>query len=104
MMEATTKLGKDWTRVQHYKGYLEQAGFVDVVEKKYEWPLGTWAKGKRMKTLGAWYREDMLSGLQGFSVAVLTRGLKMSKEEVELLLIGVREDMKQNRAHVYVPV
>lgn len=103
-MAGTAKLGKDWTRVKQYKQYLEEAGFEDVVERKYEWPVGTWAKGKRMKTLGMWYREDLLSGLQGFTVAVLTRALGMSVEEVELLLVGVREDIKSNRIHIYIPV
>jgi len=104
IMAGTAKLGKDWTRVKQYKQYLEEAGFEDVVERRYEWPVGTWAKGKRMKTLGMWYREDLLSGLQGFTVAVLTRGLGMSVEEVELLLVGVREDIKSNRIHIYIPV
>jgi hypothetical protein len=46
----------------------------------------------------------MLSGLQGFTVAVLTRAFGMSTEEIELLLVGVREDIKSNRIHVYIPV
>ena len=41
IMEGTSKMGKDWTRVRKYKEYLENAGFVDVVERKYEWPVGT---------------------------------------------------------------
>jgi hypothetical protein len=104
MMEATAKIGKDWTRVRCYKEYLEEAGFVDVVEKKYEWPVGTWAKGKKAKTLGLWFREDLLSGLDGFTMALLTRALGMSTAEVELLLVGVREDIKSNKVHFYTPV
>ncbi len=104
IMEGTAKLGKDWTRVRHYKEYLETAGFVDVVEKKYEWPVGTWAKGKKNKMLGMWYREDLMIGLQGFTMAVLTRALGMSAQEVELLLMGVRQDIKSNQIHVYIPV
>lgn len=77
-------------------------GFKDVVEKRYEWPVGTWARGKRMKMLAAWYREDLLSGLYGFTVAVLTRRLWMSVEEV--LLVGVREDIRSNRIHTYIPM
>ena len=103
-MQATAKIGKDWTRVKKYKEMLEQAGFVDVVERKYEWPVGTWAKGKRQKMLGLWYREDLLSGLQGFTMALLTRALGMSSVEVELLLMGVRNDIKSNRIHIYIPV
>ena len=77
---------------------------MDVQERRYDWPLGTWAKVKRNKIIGLWYREDLLSGLQGFTVAVLTRAFGMSMEEIELLLVGVREDIKSNRIHVYIPM
>jgi hypothetical protein len=104
ILKGSSALGKDWTRVSKYKRYLEEAGFEDVVEKRYEWPVGTWAKGQRMKMLGMWYREDLLSGLQGLTLAVLNRGLGMSIEEIELLLIGVRDDIKSNKIHIYIPV
>lgn len=103
-MEGTKKLGKDWTRVREYKRYLEEAGFVDVIERKYEWPVGTWAKGKRNKMLGAWYREDLLVGLGGFTNAVLTRGCGMTIPDIEELLVGVRSDIESNAIHVYIPV
>ncbi len=43
-------------------------------------------------------------GLQGFTMAVLTRALGMSTSEVELLLVGVRQDIKSNQIHIYIPV
>jgi hypothetical protein len=104
VQKATAALGKDWTRASEYKNYLIEAGFEDVVEKKFEWPVGTWARGKRMKMLGLWCREDLLSALEGISLAVLTRGLGMTKEEVDVLLVGVRDDIKSNRVHAYIPV
>jgi hypothetical protein len=104
MMQATAKIGEDWTRVRKYKEYLEEAGYVDIVERKFTWPVGTWAKGKREKMLGLWYREDLLSGLQGFTMALLTRAMGMSTLEVELLLAGVRNDIKSNKIHIYIPV
>ncbi|KAH9217292.1 S-adenosyl-L-methionine-dependent methyltransferase [Leptodontidium sp. 2 PMI_412] len=97
-------IGKDWTRVKRYREMMVEAGFEDVVERKYEWPVGTWARGERMKVLGLWYREDLLAGLQGFTVAVLTRALGMGREEVEVLLVGVREDIRSNKIHIYIPV
>ncbi len=103
-MQGIAAMGKDWSKVRKYKEYFHQVGFVDVVEEKYEWPLGTWAKGKREKMLGRWYKEDALNGLHAATVAVLTRGLKMSVEEVELLLVDVRNDFNSNKIHVYMPV
>ncbi|KAN0108726.1 S-adenosyl-L-methionine-dependent methyltransferase [Hyaloscypha variabilis] len=103
-MAAGLMLGRDFTKVAKYKATLEKVGFVDVVEKRYYWPVGTWAKGKKMKTLGAWYREDCLAGLQGASVLFFTRALKMTPEEVEVFLVDVRKGMKMNSIHAYAPV
>jgi hypothetical protein len=99
---AASALGKDWTRVRQYKAYMEESGFEDVVEKRVVWPIGTWARGKRMKMLGMWCKEDLLAGLQAMSMAVMTRGLGMTPEEVELLLVDVRKDINSQRIHAYV--
>jgi hypothetical protein len=77
---------------------------VDVVEKHYAWPIGSWPKGERMKTLGAWAKEDYLTGLQGLSMAVMTRGLGMTSQEVELLLMEVRENVNSRRLHAFIPM
>ena len=103
-MSAALMLGRDFTKVVKYKAALEEVGFVDVVEKRYYWPVGTWARGKKMKTLGAWYREDCLAGLHGASALLFTRALKMTPDEVELFLVDVRKDMKNNGIHAYMPV
>jgi hypothetical protein len=87
-----------------YKSYLEGIGFVDIVERKFAWPIGQWAKGVDMKTLGAWAKEDFLVGLQGWSMAVLTRGMGMSSENVELLLADVRKEINSGKLHVYMPM
>lgn len=99
MLEATAALGKDWSRAGKYKEYFEEMGLVDVVELKYNWPVGKWARGEKEKTLGTWYKENLLSGLQGFTIAALTRGLGMDSVEVELLLAGVRSDINSTKLH-----
>jgi hypothetical protein len=51
---------------------MRDVGFVDVVDERT-----AWAKGEKMKRLGAWCEEDMEMGLQGLSMAVFSRGLGM---------------------------
>jgi hypothetical protein len=104
MLAATAALGKDWSRAGMYKEYFQQVGFVDIVELKYNWPVGRWARGKKEKLLGTWYKENFLSGLQGFTIAVLTRGLGMTITEVEVLLADVRNDINSNELHMYLPM
>jgi hypothetical protein len=38
------------------------------------------------------------------AMAICTRGLKMSREEVELLLVNVKKDLKNTRIHAYLPM
>lgn len=97
-------LGKDFSRAPQYKQYLEEVGFVDVVEKRFAWPIGTWARGTHMKHLGTWAKEDVLAGLQGWTMAVLTRGLGMLTQEVEVLLADVRKDLESKKIHAYIPL
>jgi hypothetical protein len=97
-------LGKDWHRTSKYKSYMEEAGYVDIVETKFAWPVGPWAKDPKLKTLGLWAREDFLSALQGASMAVMTRGLGMSTQEVEVLLAGVRQEVTEKKVHCYAPI
>ena len=98
------KLGRDWKRVLLYSSYMRECGFVDIQEKLFAWPVGSWAKNEKMKTLGAWCKENVLEGMHGWSAAVLTRGLGMSAEEVELMLMEARNSINSRQLHVYVPM
>jgi len=100
-MAGGAALRKDLTRGRRYKEILEEIGFVDVVEKRTQFPIGTWAVGKKMKTLGAWMRHDMLTGLQAMSMAIMTRGLGMTPEEVDAHLVNVKAEIESNKLHGY---
>jgi hypothetical protein len=54
-----------------------------------------------METTGMWNLENMTPSLEGFSMALFTRVLGWSKEEVETFLIDVRKDMKDPKIHAY---
>jgi hypothetical protein len=46
----------------------------------------------------------MGGGLSGLSVAVFTRVLGWSIEELELFLVEVKRDMKDTKIHSYFPM
>lgn len=94
----------DWQKTRKYKGWVEDAGFEEVVEQKLAQPLNPWPKGKNFKELGVWMNRNILDACDGISKAVLTRGLGMTVEEIEVLLIGVRKDVCDKRIHCYAPV
>jgi hypothetical protein len=45
--------------------------------------------------------ENVLSGLEAITMAIYTRILGWSKEEVDIFLIDVRKEMKDTKIHVY---
>jgi len=57
-----------------------------------------------MRKLGIWTLADVSDGLQGLSLALFTRALKWSVEELEVFLVDVRNDMKNTRIHSYWPM
>lgn len=53
--------------------------------------------------------DNYLSGISAWTLAIFTRptsenGLGWSKEEVEVLLAGVRNDVKNTNIHAYLRV
>jgi len=96
-------LGQNLTEAPRYKEYMEQAGFVDVVERQVAWPIGPWTKDLWLKQLGAVNWENVDQALQGLSMAVCCRGLGMTSQEVEIMLVDVRKDLNSRRLHVYIP-
>ncbi|KAK3316842.1 S-adenosyl-L-methionine-dependent methyltransferase [Apodospora peruviana] len=100
-VEGGLRLGRDMLAPRKYKHWLEQAGFVNVVEQKLAIPGNPWPKGDDMKTLGLWQMTNFLDGIHAVSMTIFTRGLGMSPEEVELLLVDVRKDIKNLGVHFY---
>ena len=101
---AAAKIGRDWQCTHKYKQWFHEAGFEDVVERIYYWPMNPWPKGKRNKTLGLWAMTNGLDALPAVSMALMTRVLGMKPEEVELVLVDVRRDMQNRSIHAYSPM
>ncbi|ROT42181.1 S-adenosyl-L-methionine-dependent methyltransferase [Sodiomyces alkalinus F11] len=102
--EAAAKLGRPFRDLNTLKSLLEHAGFEDVREHRYKWPSNTWPRDPHYKELGAWNYENIVSGLQGFLMAALTRGLGWSATEVNVLAAQARRDMADRTIHAYWPM
>lgn len=86
-LEAGDKFGKDLRFHEQIKGYLEGAGFEEVVQTIYKWPIGPRSKDHHIKLRGLWnllYREE---GIEGWSMALLTRVLGVSLYNTTLLML-----------------
>jgi hypothetical protein len=97
-------IGRDWHCTPHFASWVREAGFIDVVEKVYAWPQNSWPKGEKQKALGRLILANLLKGLSGVSLGIMTRGLGMRKEEVEEELANVRRNLQDTKIHAYYPV
>lgn len=104
ILEGAAKIGRNWLCTKNYAQWFKEIGFEDVVETIYAWPLGTWAKGKKQKTIGLWALADADEGASSIATALLTRVLGMPLEEVDALLQELRTANKNKAIHSYYPV
>jgi hypothetical protein len=51
---------------------LEKVGFVDVVEKRFKWPMNGWSSDPALKRLGELNRIRVTEHIQGFTLRLLT--------------------------------
>jgi hypothetical protein len=102
MLEASTKAGKPLNYSSQFESLLKDAGFVNVKGKALKWPSNSWPKNKTEKTLGFWQNENLVYGIEGFSLALFTRILGWKKEEVDVFLAKVRSDIKDRNIHSYL--
>jgi SAM-dependent methyltransferase len=95
--------GRPLTNAQHYKRWMEEAGFEDVVELRFYWPNGPWAKGEYYKTLGIMFQENLLAGLHGISLRVLTV-LGWVTDQITPFLAEVEREIKEASVHAFLPM
>ncbi len=103
-VEASDKLGRSITVASTYKDLMEKAGFVDVVEKKFKWPIGTWPRDKHYKELGQWMWANVDSGLEGLTVALATRVLGWTLEYTIAFCAEVKKSFRDPKIHAYLPM
>jgi len=101
-MEAAAKKGRPFTDPTKNQGIMEEIGFEGVHQVLHKWPLNPWPKDPKMKELGMWTFENIMYGMEGFSLALLVRELGWSREEVDMFLIDVRKSLRDQRIHAYM--
>ncbi|RDW61657.1 S-adenosyl-L-methionine-dependent methyltransferase-16 [Coleophoma crateriformis] len=104
LTEGCAAAGRPIDSAKHYKSQLEAAGFENVVEVQYRWPMGRWPKDKKAKELGTWGLANVYGGLESICLAVFTRVLGWTKEEIDVFLIDVRKELKDPKIHSYGPI
>lgn len=98
--EGAAKLERPWTNVKHYKRWMEEIGFENVVEKNFYWPFSMWAKGDYYKQVSLYAQVDFLNGLEGLSLKIMG-SMGYPADEIKAFVQEVMTDVKNPAIHFY---
>ncbi|KAK6065900.1 methyltransferase [Seiridium cupressi] len=85
--------GRDILVAQHYKRWLEEAGFVDVREQKVGLPINEWHPDKKLKQAGLYHSRMMLDNLRGV-VWKMVQGNGLSDPEIDEMVAQVKPEYR----------
>lgn len=100
-LEASRKFGKDFMIAPFLKKRIQEAGFVNVVEKQYKWPLGEWPVDHKLKDIGRWNMQHWLEGLDAWTLRMLTQHCGWTPDEVKSLTAQMRTSVMNPKHHAY---
>jgi Methyltransferase domain len=72
VVECGERIGKSFTIWREAKERLERAGFVDVTEVTYKWPMNAWSNDVKSREIGRWNQLRLFNGIEGFMLRLLT--------------------------------
>ncbi|KAF9873065.1 hypothetical protein CkaCkLH20_09575 [Colletotrichum karsti] len=103
IVEGQAKMGKPQGNVAsgRFKQALLDAGFTDLVEKRWKVPVGTWPAKPEMKRLGYCNLEFMEKSLEGFMLYILKEVLGFTTEETHVTISEVRAAFRDYKIQPY---
>ncbi|KAF2666906.1 S-adenosyl-L-methionine-dependent methyltransferase [Microthyrium microscopicum] len=100
--EAAANDGIDADPTQRFRGMLEDIGFIDIREQPLQWPIGGWPKGEREKIIGRIMIDNLRQFYKPSAMALYTKRLGWTVEQVEEFLPSVLKDLEDRTQHYYV--
>ncbi|KIW07046.1 uncharacterized protein PV09_01938 [Verruconis gallopava] len=98
-IECGEKFGKSFAIAEDSEHEFRKAGFENIEYKTFKWPIGTWPKDPMYKTIGAYNRMGWEDGIEGWAMFLFTNYLKWQKEEVQVLIAGIRKNLRDPNLH-----
>ncbi|KAI9886813.1 MAG: nucleolar complex protein 14 [Watsoniomyces obsoletus] len=99
--DAAVKFGKVMNVAPLVKGYIQDAGFVNVKETIRKVPMSPWAKDPKLKQQGRYNQLATLDSLQAYSLRLFTTVLGWPAVRAEMLIANVRKELMDPSVHMY---
>ncbi|KAB8234284.1 S-adenosyl-L-methionine-dependent methyltransferase [Aspergillus alliaceus] len=101
-IDAGERFGKTFRICDLARDYMLDVGFENVTERRFKLPVGPWTRDEHYRKLGMWNLLHCEKGIEGWAMALLTRVMGWSYEEVQLFLASMRRGLRDySRIHAY---
>ncbi|KAI1842092.1 hypothetical protein JX266_011743 [Neoarthrinium moseri] len=101
VIKGAAALGRNLLTARHYKDWLVEAGFVDVVEKKLMWPCNAWPDERRLKAVGLYNSRNITDGIRGVGWKLL-RAAGLEPQEIEDLILQFKKQLANPQYRTYL--
>ncbi|KAF2099340.1 S-adenosyl-L-methionine-dependent methyltransferase [Rhizodiscina lignyota] len=102
VIEMGGRFGKTFNIWQESREKMEQAGFVEVTEIRYKWPMNGWSSDAKMREIGRWNQLRLHEGVEGMMLRLLTVAGGWSFQRAQLFLHEMRKNLKDYDTHAYL--
>ena len=99
--ECGEKMGRTFKVAARMKQQIIDAGFVDVVEKKWKVPIGGWSSDPRLKRVGLYTLLFLDQSLEGFALYMLKEIMGWEYDEIQVLVAKMRQALRDWRLYPY---
>ncbi|KAK3685218.1 S-adenosyl-L-methionine-dependent methyltransferase [Podospora appendiculata] len=99
LAEGCDRIGRTLDPAPSMKMWAEEAGFVNVMERRFRLPIGSWPRDPRLKEVGTLMGVNFIEGVEAFTAALFEDVLGWSQDEVTALNEGVRSSVRKGDAH-----
>ncbi|KAK7537997.1 S-adenosyl-L-methionine-dependent methyltransferase [Phyllosticta citricarpa] len=100
LCDGADRIGRTLQPGQHLERWMKDAGFTNVQSRLIKLPLGAWPKDGTLKQIGAFNMVQTYEGLEAFILAIFTRVLGWTADEVQVFLAQARADLKRRDCHM----
>ncbi|KAF6828302.1 umta methyltransferase family protein [Colletotrichum plurivorum] len=94
LISALESMGREPSPGPKLEGWVREAGFQGVQHSRYKIPLGPWPRDPFHKDLGYLNLQQFKDGLEGFTMRMFCGVLQYSKEEAQVWLAQVRNELR----------
>ncbi|KAG6366362.1 hypothetical protein INS49_000539 [Diaporthe citri] len=101
MVEAGEKSGFNLSACALAGDMMHEAGFVDIVRIPYKWPINEWPREPKWKEVGRRTGINFREGMSGIMMALFTRFMGWTKQQVEEFSAQVDKEWQDTRVHAY---